>query len=342
MKNKLVLASIGVFVIIAIGGYWYWSTTPKYSLNKIKSSIENHDVPTFEKHVNVESISSRFIDDMLEEVNKEMESEGEAEQFGNALGQGFLQMMKPRLINLIEERIIRFVEKGSIPETNNEELEGTGLNNLTDEIGIGEDLFKGIEYVNKKGKTAYIGLSFDHATYDTTLTLELLMRDMGSYWQVSELSNIPELSAKIDAIEAEKLNRINSETANEIANTLLINSIEKVNESSGYSRNMKVSLSLENISSEVIDGFKVSIDALDNESQLIKTIIVESNMRIEPNSVHNEAWNVDVNMFEESSIELFEMSNDDINYNSEILEVSFLNGDQLKIYESMSEYNFGI
>ena len=194
MKSKKIIILLIILVGIVTGLYWYVTTTPEYSLNQIKNSIENHDVPLFQKHVDVKTISSRLIDDVMTAVLDETDYENEWEELGGSLGLGLIQMMKPRLIDIVEEQMIRFVEKGSIDESTSDELgvlgNGNDLNNVLEN---GKDSFKGIDYIRKEGSTAYIGISIEDKTNDWNGTIELLMRNMGGYWQVSEISNASEI-----------------------------------------------------------------------------------------------------------------------------------------------------
>jgi len=62
-------AAVGVLVL-AVGSYVYWQRTPQYSLHQIKQAIQTHDLALFRKHVDVEGLSSRLVDDLLASISE--------------------------------------------------------------------------------------------------------------------------------------------------------------------------------------------------------------------------------------------------------------------------------
>lgn len=338
MKGKIVLISTALLIVLAvIGGYWYWTTTPNYSIQQIKKSIENHDVTTFKKHVDTKSLSNRFVDDVIDRTTNENLSSGELD---SALGAGIAKMMKPRLTEALEEQIIRLVERGGITENDTEVDSGeASLDNLADNIGFDENQISGIEYINKQGKTAYLGLGFEHAQLDTTMIIELLMRDLGSYWQVAEFSNINELINQVTELEKSKLAELNEPIRDKISQTLEVISVVKSNRSDDYGFDKKVvfQLRVKNISDKTIKSFIATIHTKDSDGESLKDIRIRNNTSITPQKVDRRYWSIDVNMFESETNRLYEISNDQIQIDVTFRNIVFEDDSELKILESLKE-----
>ncbi len=103
---------VPLFIITAAIGltYWYWTTTPSYALNQVATSIKNRDVDSFQKYVDIDSIASHAIDDILR---------GPARssifgRFDSMIGAGIIGLFKPELIDIIKEQVLHFIAEGNL------------------------------------------------------------------------------------------------------------------------------------------------------------------------------------------------------------------------------------
>lgn len=227
------------FAVLAIGAaYAYWTRTPQYSVNRIAHAITSHDVALFEKHVDVESVSARLIDDLLADVTaKQAETEGSS--MGSALAAGLIQFMKPRLVQIVREQTIRFIETGSFSkhDSSTDDSESANLEDLSRGLGAKRDSFRGIGHVRTEGKIALVGLKFSNADLDTTLTIEVKMRNEGSYWRVVELTNLTHLTRTMEELRPARLAAINAPIHKQMAQVLAISngSIRSQMDAHGFS-----------------------------------------------------------------------------------------------------------
>lgn len=68
---KKIGLGIVIAILCAIAFYFlYWIKTPAYSLNIIRESVEKHDVATFEKHVDMDTLYTKAFDDGIVAVDK--------------------------------------------------------------------------------------------------------------------------------------------------------------------------------------------------------------------------------------------------------------------------------
>jgi len=115
MKKFLTIA---IVVTAVVGGiiYWQYTRTPKYSLWQAKKAIEQHDLASFEKYVDVEGVVNSLIDQILEISTEETKPQDEWEQLGETIGEGLIMLLKPQLTKILKQQIAEYVETGKFEE----------------------------------------------------------------------------------------------------------------------------------------------------------------------------------------------------------------------------------
>jgi len=343
-KKKL---AVGAFAaLLLVGGalaYWQWTRTPTYSLRQIKKAVETHDVARFEQYVDLDGVSSRLIDDMMSGALKGTDSQSGAEALGTALGAGLVQLMKPRLVEVIREQAVRLVETGSFgssPEATPEsDSESVSLQSMFEQAGANEDSFRGIEYIKKQGKIALVGLGFRNARLDADLVLELKLRDMGGYWQLAEFANVKELRRKIESLEAARLAEVNEPIRSQINETLQVDHTRKKTRSDkwGISKYVDLVISVRNTSTRDVTGFSAIVRVFDSAKELVKEVNIGDEDRIGPSQTGGGVWSVDVNMFDASDNRLYELPSEQTRIEVEFTRVAFGDGHALKVFQSLHD-----
>ena len=107
-KNRKVLIGFSAVLVILIGAllfyFLYWVKTPAYSLGLVKKSIENHDLPTFKRHVDLKSLYSRGFDDLMQESLGEDASNAFVSGIVAALKENMIQTMITETEKYVAER----------------------------------------------------------------------------------------------------------------------------------------------------------------------------------------------------------------------------------------------
>ena len=85
--------------------YWYWTTTPQYALAAVVMSITNHDTQMFEKYVDVDTVSGRAFDEIVDGPARRMI----LGKYDQMIGAGFLRFFKNDAIGIAHEKAIDFV-----------------------------------------------------------------------------------------------------------------------------------------------------------------------------------------------------------------------------------------
>ncbi|OON70954.1 hypothetical protein B0919_02835 [Hymenobacter sp. CRA2] len=196
-----------VLVVLVVGGYLYYrdlTTGPKFALGQAAKAVHDHDVSSFEKYVDVESVTGSLVD----QVADQGKALGMMLPGGGLVAKGMLGLAKPQLAKAARKEVQRFVETGSLEaaaESQPQRLVKVSLAGLASKVISPESSFKGVKYVNEQGEQALVGLEFTQPKFDTTMVLEVKMRDRGEYWQVTEITNLGQTLAHVARMEKQRL-----------------------------------------------------------------------------------------------------------------------------------------
>lgn len=108
-KKKSIIAVLIAVIAIVLGWYFlYFTKTPVYSLNLARESVEKHDIVTFKKHVDVESIVGSGYDDFVEvQMNDPLIKDNPFKGFAEAMLRG----LKPQIVPALSQEIYNGIEK---------------------------------------------------------------------------------------------------------------------------------------------------------------------------------------------------------------------------------------
>ena len=180
--------------------YWYWTHSPRYALRQAAEAAEKHDLTTFRKYVDTETLTARFVDDLLAVVREE----AAASEVGT-LAAGMVAIMRPQLVKAAQGALERGIETGNFePERSqvgNPAREATSYWRPASEHHSG---FRRIDYIRKEGSIAVAGLEMYDAELRTPFTVELKLRNTGDHWQVVEISNLRAVQKQLDEARKKK------------------------------------------------------------------------------------------------------------------------------------------
>jgi len=187
MKKRMLL--VVVLSLIAFTGavfYWQYTRSPKYSLWKAKQAFEEHDLASFKKYVDIEGLVSKFVDGFTEKRNAYWKL------FEYLIASGSEVDLKAQITNGAKQAISDLVEKAEFEKESKDPESKEPIpfsSRWWNQAAKGvKTRFQRIAYVKKEGKIAYIGLPIEMNRKDKPLIVNLKMRNLGSYWQVSSVS----------------------------------------------------------------------------------------------------------------------------------------------------------
>jgi hypothetical protein len=341
MNKKLIYSGsiLAVILIAAYFAYSYWTKTPEYSLAQITKSIQSHDVELFNKHVEVNTLASRLIDDMMSAATKKEETD-EANAWSNLgqeLGKGLLNLMKPRLTEIFKEQIEKYIETGDFGKTESEQTKEASLSLPELQKKFGKN-FTGVKYSKKEGKIALVGIGLLNDRFEKELTLELKMREKeGGYWQLVEFANVPTLLNELQQLEQAKLDEINRPIREKMNLAISAVSIKKRSSSDswGISRKVAVSILLKNASSVAVKSFVAELQFRDLNDKLMKAFKLSYERPIAANSTQSGYWELDINQFLSGENLVYQTPESQMKYTFTPVEVVLADGSELKTKTSL-------
>jgi len=336
--NRMRVMVIAGFIVVGafIAGIWYlqYLKSPQYSLRMTVKAINQHDLTTFNKYVDLDGLLGRIIDQLLAEKRDGKESDAFS-RLGEGIAKGFMELAKPKLIELAKESISSYVEKGK-SEKETQEKNGSAPTVVGDILNksLGEKKsFQGIKYVKKEDKIAYVGIPVYREEYDATLVFDLKMRDKGDYWQIAEVTNFAEIMAQIGKLETERLRKINAPIVSAMNNTLSISKdgkLSKRTDSWGLGKYIEISLSFKNSGEKDISSFALVIKY---KKQPVLAVIEQNSSKLAAGEKKVLSWKRRLNMFDKNDMDFFNAPFDTSGISLDIQSIKFADGSELKLAE---------
>ena len=177
-----------------------WEQSEEYSLLKVKESINNNNLYLFEKHFDIERVSKKLCDEIInytkEQALKEINANDPFEKFGNNLAFGIIEIVKPIITTIISKNISEAVEMGHITKLKDNEyssilydfsflLENQITFTILDLLNTKKRSFK----INKSTTEFKINLIKNGESYE----IGIILRKFEDYWRVTEIRNITPL-----------------------------------------------------------------------------------------------------------------------------------------------------
>ena len=204
MKKLLLFA---LLLALVGGGYYYYRTVksgPSGALVAAAAAVQTHDMATFEKYVDVNSVTSHLVDD----VTQQSSTLTSLMPGGSLMMGGALKLLKPALAKAAHNEVQRYVETGSLEAAAAaapKRLVNISLTSLAGKVVSPDSEFKGVKYTREEGDNAFVGLEVTQPRYDTTMVVEVKMRRQGDHWQLTQITNSAELLRGVARLEKKRL-----------------------------------------------------------------------------------------------------------------------------------------
>lgn len=332
-KKKIVLAAVVAVIVIALLGYWYWTKTPQYSLKQMQESVAQHDLAAFNKYVDIDSVTSRAIDQLLElKLNDPKDVQDDTTKNFAA---GLIKILKPQLVAVAKEEMKTFVEKGTTEIPDNQSANNPKMKELLN-TGSGKAEFKGVAYTNKDGKIATVGLDMFYPKLNSTTLLEVKMREMDGYWQIAEISNLASFVKKLEELETAKLAEINKQTIAEINSAIRLENITITKQSlNRYAKVVAFPSHITFLTQKEIREFQGLITVKTQDGKLLLKDTVQATATTTPGKVVDMSWSKEVNMFSQADNLMFNTPAEQLVISMEFQRLKFSDGTELKILEKL-------
>lgn len=212
---------------LAAGGYWFWTTTPQYSLKQLTDAVHQHNLSTFQTYCDVDSVSSNAVDDLSSDTLRQLGGRTTLHRF---IGLTIIGFLKPEAKNAIANSICDYIGKkpadpnapaSSENQVEEEEpvMQSTAprregffaravegivnkvveaikpptLREVLHDMGISKQNFRGLTNFEVKDSICHVGLKFQPPD-KPELMVELELEKTGDHWRVVRLSNLGTLA----------------------------------------------------------------------------------------------------------------------------------------------------
>lgn len=191
-------------LLTAFAGYRYWTGTPQYSLLRARDAVISHDLGTFEKYVAIDMCADGLVNDVMDSAMANVptpptDPNKPFEEMGRKFAERFMLMIKPALARVLKEKTREYVSTGTLASG----AEGKGTpGNFEETKQKIEDKslrYAGIGNVEVSGEEAIVSLNFENKETNQTYPLNLKMRRVEDYWQVTRWQNAAEFLKEVGA-----------------------------------------------------------------------------------------------------------------------------------------------
>lgn len=307
-NNKKIYKIIGLIILLILAGnifyFFYWTKTPQYSLKLIQESIKNHDVVSFEKHVDTETLCTQAIDAFLTQ-------EISTNDIDNPLVQGIFQTVKPAIVKSLKDGFINYVRTGNFDMNN--PFESNKINTeFSDNERQNENKikrytrleFKDISNVETNGNRATVDIIFYDNKTDKNFTLKIGMAKLeDGTWRIDSFINLDEYIKEYNQATKEKLDEINKQIADEITQNISINTanvnakLQTQNILGLIDGKVFVYIPLKNLTNQNITINNIKIQFINNDNNIIYEKTLTTNIIMQPNQENTMALNFELNPF---------------------------------------------
>lgn len=275
-QKKFGIAIIAAIICAVAFYFLYWIKTPVYSLGIIRDSIQKHDVATFEKHVDLDTLYAKGFDDAFIAYDK---LQGD-NLMSNPLAVGFVQMMKPAVVSGLKTKTLDSI-KGEDDAAQAKALLGDSeqvVKDLKKSSGIDDSTFRDASVASSDGNEAIVAIKVHNNKIDKDFDLKVKMSKLDDgTWKVKELTNLVDFMLEVDAATKAKIAELNKPIQEKIQNFIAVTDTKLKFHfshdwfSAYYSFNYGATL--KNISDQKITGFSVKYIFKDQKGVACKEVV---------------------------------------------------------------------
>jgi hypothetical protein len=337
--SRIVVAMSVLVIVAGLVGHLMWTKSPSYSLKQVRRAIVTHDLVTFDKYVDTETLVSRFVDQILAEHLKEQQASDANAEWSMNLAQGLIQAIKPQLVAGVEQQIKSLVEQGSV--TADDELKDDSAVDLVSLFQDSEDTrldFDGVKGVSRDGNISMVTLAFYQRRIEEELQLEVKMRKLDGYWQVAELPNASAFIKKAEEMRDKLLAEQNQPIAVEIAKAVIVRSAIKSESSDSWNieRRAVFRITLQNIGTKGIKTVNGLITARDKIGNTINAFRFSDDEGIAAGMEVTRTWSIATNQFIAEEARLYETPDEDMEIDVTFQQVRFDDESELQLLSTLN------
>ncbi|MGD9930373.1 MAG: hypothetical protein AB7U05_10170 [Mangrovibacterium sp.] len=213
MRAKRLIIIIVPIITAVLVSWNFYLHSPQYSIKQIKKSVHKKQRIKFEQYVDIENLSKQAVEAFINQTMLEawQENEDGWGLLGSALGNRLFESMKPTIVSLLRTSIEESVENGNFQKlfTKTDANKNISLDKMQNIFSINPNSFSGYNIETYKD-FGILSLNFPSEIFDTTLVINLKIKDIGSYWKVISFDNLEKYLTTLEMLKGNILNEKNA------------------------------------------------------------------------------------------------------------------------------------
>ncbi len=215
---RILVVAIILISIISGGGFWYWTTSPLYSLEQIKESVRDHNLSKFQMYFSTDEVANSMVKDLIASPIRKALGGETLERFLNS-GMVSPSTVQHEVASGIAGDIKMLVETGGFNEPSGSDLDKASMSTLDKRLGIKTITLTKIQDIKVDGNLAVVSMSLHNEKFNADLVLVGEMQNKDGYWQATRIVNVVDFFNKLFELERASSNaNVKSETMSEDEN----------------------------------------------------------------------------------------------------------------------------
>lgn len=201
---RIILIALVALAVLAGGGFWYWTTTPAYSLEQIRDAVRDHNLSKFQMYFSVDEVAESMVKDLLASpVRKTLGGE----MLERILSSGMVSQatVQHEVASSIAGDIKTLVDTGSFAQPSGSNFDKASMGTLDQRLGLKTISLTKVQDIKVDGSTATVTMLLHSGKFDTELPLVGEMQNKDGYWQATRILNSVEVFGKLFELESAKV-----------------------------------------------------------------------------------------------------------------------------------------
>jgi len=248
IKKNLVFIIVASIYSLLLFIYYLSISSVEYAMNKIAYSYVISDTSMFNTYVDTRSLVRNYLKTKPDDETNIFELIHEDELYDN---------VEDSYVDEVETWVEFGYKENPITKAllRNKDLQDSIKNNSSKLIRLDKPIIK--------GDSALVRLYLYQPRYDTLLTLDFRLVDVGHNWRLVEISNLQKSLILINELEHKKNNSIRNKASKELLNHIKLSKLVLTD-------GKYLSLNMENISNKEIDSISFTVHFYDKNDLEIK------------------------------------------------------------------------
>ena len=343
-KFKKIVAVLATLAVLAGGWYFfYWLKSPQHSVALIADAVRQHDLKTFEKHVDMDTLYGHAYDDVVAVTFG-------ADKDANPIIVAIVKGIKNLAVPLLENETRSYIMHGDKPENEAEvhkqvasgnESGAEIVDNLKDRTGFGALKFDGVESSDVDGETATVGIKLHDESLSRDFILKIKMHQLDNgLWRLLQITNLQDFMQQREAAVKDKLAELNKPIAEQIAqnvqldkNLLQITSVHY----SAIIRMLESEVTLTNTSGKNINYIAGVLELYGDDGQIFYSGNFASNSVLQNGSNKLYKFDFELNPYVNEDAQVINSDLSKIKWNAYLTNVAFDDGTSLDYLTALPE-----